>query len=815
MKRTLLILAALSASAAEAPEPESLLPEDALFCLKVDSVGDLKAALAASPIYAGALDGSWGMNASAALAATGVDPDPKRTVLWDVLEALEPHAEGPAAAALTTEGPVLLIRTKDEGALKQARALGIRAEMDGAFLRLSRRKMAPISKPLSESALYRKARAAAPGPLFLYVNPEAFARSGRLGARLSGEKAPFAEALAWSSTFGKDGVSDTLRLFRPYRPRLFPAAAAPRLASALPPLAAARVSGRVSLKRLRECLTGLTGKDWLAEAPIPEGAGDWTGEFAASFGWALIFPDLLVGLEAADPKAAADRIVREAQARGAKVLEGASGRTLSLPDQSLSWTVAPGDRAVWIGTNPGSVASAAQAAPKDGKPEGIRASLKLPEAFGPAAAMAAGMNPQAAKLLNAKARFELTIDEDEEGLILRARSPSGLLPALCLSALGLQALDAHAVVEGPREALGPARRALPGVRGLAFEEEVKTEVVSPAETRALFEKAFDKELPPEKMAKMEETMRAFGLLEPDQSLRTILTGALVDLVGGFYDPDVKTLYLIEGMPMQRIVAAHELTHALQDQHFRIGDMQKALQKAPADADRDAALLALIEGDASVAMMEVFQGEAQANPAMALRALLEVLASPGMALGQLGAMQDMPDALLYQTMFSYEEGAEFVRVTRTRKGWPGVDAMFKDPPVSTEQILHPEKYLAAERDLPKKVEAPKAPEGWTVLDEDTMGELGIRAYLRHFVENAEADRAGAGWGGDRFALFAKGKERLLLWKTVWDSKEEALEFSKALIRAQEKRYGKESKRARVSVMDTAVELRDGPEAAPSP
>ena len=138
-----------------------------------------------------------------------------------------------------------------------------------------------------------------------------------------------------------------------------------------------------------------------------------------------------------------------------------------------------------------------------------------------------------------------------------------------------------------------------------------------------------------------------------------------------------------------------------------------------------------------------------------------------------------DLLLYP----YTTGLSFVQATQLRDGWTGVDDLYRRMPVSTEQILHPQKYAADEAPIPVTMPADLAEQlgsGWSVPLEDTFGELQIEYWLRESgVKPATATTAAAGWGGDRLAV-AKGPAGAwgVVIDTAWDTAADASEFADA-------------------------------------
>ncbi|HEY0083072.1 MAG TPA: hypothetical protein VGB61_09805, partial [Pyrinomonadaceae bacterium] len=140
----------------------------------------------------------------------------------------------------------------------------------------------------------------------------------------------------------------------------------------------------------------------------------------------------------------------------------------------------------------------------------------------------------------------------------------------------------------------------------------------------------------------------------------------------------------------------------------------------------------------------------------------------------------PPLLTETFIFRYRDGTRFVEAVRRKSGARGVDELFRRPPASSEQVLHPEKYFAEEQ--PREVALDEqlfAANNWTIAATTPLGELGVRGLLLKSLPAAEAARAAAGWGGDRAYLFERaGSTPLFVWKTLWDKPEEAAGFFRA-------------------------------------
>jgi hypothetical protein len=212
---------------------------------------------------------------------------------------------------------------------------------------------------------------------------------------------------------------------------------------------------------------------------------------------------------------------------------------------------------------------------------------------------------------------------------------------------------------------------------------------------------------------------------------------------------------------QAITLYHELVHALQDQHY---DLSEALDWKPELSDLQSALQALAEGDATLAMIDVAR-TAAGQPQMEFPAgLLQLDSLLTQAKPELA---EVPGFLVRALISPYADGLAFVSEIRRRGGgWDAVDRVWRERPVSTEQILHPEKYLAHEAVVP--VAAIMAPPGFgQSAFRDVMGELGLRLLFEEWAPSQAASQAASDWGGDRLAVVSDGARRAVLWHLVFD------------------------------------------------
>ncbi len=321
------------------------------------------------------------------------------------------------------------------------------------------------------------------------------------------------------------------------------------------------------------------------------------------------------------------------------------------------------------------------------------------------------------------------------------------------------------------------------VRELTVLRAVKSGAQSRSEIERMVIRNLEEQTTPEEMLASEIALRKLALVPKDFQYRSFVIKLLSEQVAGYYDPKAQQFYLADWIELegQKPVMAHELTHALQDQHFNL----RRFEKWPkGDADAEMAAHALIEGDATLAMT-LYMAK---NPLVALAFIRSVAATQTSS----EEFQKAPRALRESLTFPYQQGMEWATQVYKRGGWAMISEAYRQLPQSTEQILHPEKYFA--REAPLKVTLPELQRvlgpAWKRLDYDVNGEWSYFLILDEFIKDgSESRRAAAGWAGDRYALYqgpAVG-DVLLVQMTVWDSENDAQEFFDAYAKRTESRY----------------------------
>jgi hypothetical protein len=321
------------------------------------------------------------------------------------------------------------------------------------------------------------------------------------------------------------------------------------------------------------------------------------------------------------------------------------------------------------------------------------------------------------------------------------------------------------------------------IRELPILRPVKSGAQSRSEIERMLVKNLDEQLTPTQMHGTELSLRKFGLAPSDFVYRSFIIKLLAEQVAGYYDSKTREFHLADWLDLegQKPVMVHELTHALQDQHFNL----RRFEKWPhGDSDAELAAHSLIEGDATLAMT-IYMVQ---NPlvALAFSRSLSANASSSVQFNQ------APRALRESLIFPYSQGWEWATQLYKRGGWTTISKAFTQLPLSTEQILHPEKYFTYER--PVKIVLPDLRNvlgsGWKEIDSDTNGEWSYYLILDQFLNSpAESRRAAAGWAGDRYEIYedAKQGQVLLAHVSAWDTENDAREFFDAYVKRTAKRY----------------------------
>lgn len=368
-------------------------------------------------------------------------------------------------------------------------------------------------------------------------------------------------------------------------------------------------------------------------------------------------------------------------------------------------------------------------------------------------------------------------------------------------------------LERAEAALGRVARIKPEVaklRGLPFDREVPTHYQTAGDFQAFVRREIAKELSPERSRDLSAALAHLGLLPRPIDIAQVEEQAMTTQAGAYYDPAAKAFFLVmvpDNQMMLDTISAHELTHALQDQHF---DLTKYLSSdGSLDEDAATARRFVAEGDATFVMLRyamhemlgdklssavtgALRKQITAFAAMDLDAVKDMSRSQSAAFGAFGAfgtmdaeikkaidaMDDIPATVLVPLLDSYTKGALVALTAYEHGGWPAVDALYRDPPASTEQVLHPETKLFPTRERPHRVTLARTAD--PELAGNVLGELQWQIYFELW-KSPHAAEAAEGWAGDRYRVTRRKDGRLIgQIATLWDTAADAEQFASAYL-----------------------------------
>jgi hypothetical protein len=346
--------------------------------------------------------------------------------------------------------------------------------------------------------------------------------------------------------------------------------------------------------------------------------------------------------------------------------------------------------------------------------------------------------------------------------------------------------------EGLEQVAKEIQAEVEALRGLAFKSPVRVKLAGQAEFLD-YARRRQKETEGEgRMRRDESIAKLLGLVPGEMDLERTLMAILEKQVGGFYDPKEDAFYLMGGFNggVAKIILAHELAHALDDQHY---DLDAGTKRCGEASDRELAWRSVVEGSGTAAMNQWFlKHRKEVDPTDLAKA--QSLGGPELAAAPGWLWKPLVASYLRGEGFLVRQGGLNLLMAKPKAA--DLDQALRTPPVSTEQILHPEKYWdPAKRDDPREVEfdLATAPAGWRVVAQDTYGELLLALLTTPKEKRTGLDvsnpanvlsieytnEAAAGWDGDRLALLEREGALALVCATTWDTPADAEQFAAAV------------------------------------
>lgn len=361
-----------------------------------------------------------------------------------------------------------------------------------------------------------------------------------------------------------------------------------------------------------------------------------------------------------------------------------------------------------------------------------------------------------------------------------------ILKKIILASSNIVALAAVACVfqahsETTCSLVSDALRAAAEIRGLNLQSKVSCVIQDKDEVKRFILNSVEEQLTPEQIESDSLMYKAFGLIPEDWDYKSQLVELYLSQIGGYYDPKLKRYAMASWLPdfLQTSIAVHELTHALQDQHYNLQDFNNPENFT---TDQQLARAALIEGDATAVMIDHPRRMLQQPPLSELQDVENLVLQQTLSLALSPNIRNAPEAISYTIMFPYASGLRFAHALLKKGGYGTIDRAYKRPPRSTEEILHTEKFFREEPDFhpisDEEVLKSAKLSSLKVLSSDTWGEFMLSMLLTKGNSKQKAAEAAGGWAGDRVLIAQDRETKHIILLTHLDSHNDQLKFFEA-------------------------------------
>lgn len=329
------------------------------------------------------------------------------------------------------------------------------------------------------------------------------------------------------------------------------------------------------------------------------------------------------------------------------------------------------------------------------------------------------------------------------------------------------------------------------ITGLSPKRAIRYDRISRDRLKQLLEERVRKEVKPEQIRLEELVLKKLGFVPLDFDLKKNTIELMTEQAAAFYDFHGKRLFLLDAPPAsaEEPVLFHELSHAVTDQHFRLA---RFLDAAESDDDGTLARMAVMEGQATWLMSEFLArrlGRSLKDAPELVEAMRKAVGGSG---GQFPVFESAPLYMRESLVFPYSEGMALQHAVYLKLGQAAFTELFRHPPASTQQVLHPDKYFA--RAAPGKPKPPEPPgrRSWRLVAEGNLGEFDHSILLRQYAGEGQAASLAPKWTGDAYRLYEHKRERraALSYVSCWESQAASAEFFAAwrlLLRGKWKTY----------------------------
>jgi hypothetical protein len=326
------------------------------------------------------------------------------------------------------------------------------------------------------------------------------------------------------------------------------------------------------------------------------------------------------------------------------------------------------------------------------------------------------------------------------------------------------------------------------ISGMPLKHPVPCDFISKDKINSFLKQRVKEVAKPEEIRAEELTLKKFGLVPPDFNLAGNTVDLLTEQAAAFYDYDKKKLFITDSTPSEtrESVLAHELSHAIADQNYKLARFIRQGRKSD---DGSTARLAVMEGQATWLMSEFLARKAgqSLKDSPTLVTMMSSVNDTGS--GQFPVFDSSPLYLRLTLVFPYTKGMLFQNAAYQRDGQFGFAELFLKPPVSTQQILHPDKYFGGVKPTEPELPDPHLPKSYKSLVGGTLGELEHAVMLEQFSGKERSAELAPHWRGSTFHLVEdrKAGRVVLLYVAEWDSEDAARQYFTAYRQQLQKKW----------------------------